>query len=110
MFGLMPQVTQGRGGVSAGRSSASIPCSEASGDVPGAAYYEEAFTLTPGRCFRMVDCDGSASPTYCPEPVMWRGQRRALNKRRYQVEPCEGHQPEQEGDSYLGVAGCRGKG
>jgi hypothetical protein len=62
--------------------------------MPGAAYYAEAFTLQPGRCFRLVDQHGGgAGPTHCPKPAAWRGWWRAPNGRRYRVEACQDHQP-----------------
>ena len=42
----------------------------------------------------MVSRQGEAGTTHCPEPVTWRGSRRAPNGRRYRIEACEGHQPQ----------------
>jgi hypothetical protein len=61
--------------------------------MPGAAYYAQAFSPLPGRCFRMVAHHGETGPTHCPESVTWRGSWRAPNDRRYRVEACEGHRP-----------------
>jgi hypothetical protein len=61
--------------------------------MPGAAYYAQAFSPLPGRCFRMVAHHGEAGPTHCPEPVTWRGSWQAPNGRRYRIEACEGHRP-----------------
>jgi hypothetical protein len=41
--------------------------------MPGAPYYAEAFSLLPGRCFRLIAHKGEAGPTHCPELVAWRG-------------------------------------
>jgi hypothetical protein len=57
--------------------------------MPGAPYYAEAFSPLPGRCFRMVAQQGEAGPTYCPEPVAWRGSWRAPNGRRYRIEAAK---------------------
>jgi hypothetical protein len=56
-----------------------------------APYYAEAFTLMPGRCFRLISGGEGGGPTHCPEPPVWRGSWRAPNGRRYQVEACDGH-------------------
>jgi hypothetical protein len=61
--------------------------------MPEAPYYAEAFSLLPGRCFRMVTHHGEAGPTHCPTPVTWRGSWRAPNGRRYWVDACQGHRP-----------------
>jgi hypothetical protein len=62
--------------------------------MPGAPYYAEAFSLLPGRCFRMVTRHGGgAGPTHCPEPVVWRGSWRAPKGRGYRIEACDGHPP-----------------
>jgi hypothetical protein len=58
----------------------------------GAPYYAEAFTLAPGRCFRLIG-RGGQGPAPCPEPPVWRGSWRAPNGIRYRVEACEGHRP-----------------
>jgi hypothetical protein len=36
-------------------------------------YYAEAFSLMPGRWFRMVALHGEAGPMHCAKPVAWRG-------------------------------------
>lgn len=61
--------------------------------MPGAAYYAEAFSPLPGRCFHLVASPGEAGPTHCPEWVAWRGSWRAPNGRRYRIEACEGCRP-----------------
>jgi hypothetical protein len=58
-----------------------------------APYYAEAFSLMPGRCFRLIARDGEGGPTHCPEPPVWRGSWRAPDGRRYRVEACQGHRP-----------------
>ena len=57
-------------------------------------HYAEAFTLLPGRCFRMVNDPEPrrrGQPTHCDEPVVWRGRFRTKRKDIYRVEACEGH-------------------
>jgi hypothetical protein len=52
-----------------------------------------AFTLTPGRCFRLVTLPGVGHPDDCREPVEWRGRWRAASGKLYRVEACAGHVP-----------------
>jgi hypothetical protein len=37
-------------------------------------HYANAFTIDPGRCFRMVQLPGVGHPMHCVEPVAWHGQ------------------------------------
>lgn len=58
-------------------------------------HYAEAFTVAPGRCFRMVTkphADGQ--PTHCENVVAWSGSFRAGDGRRYRVQACDGHADE----------------
>jgi hypothetical protein len=57
----------------------------------GVDYFANDFTLTPGRCFRMVTLPGVGHPSHCEEPVAWHGRWRAADKRLYRVDACEGH-------------------
>jgi hypothetical protein len=52
-------------------------------------HYANAFTLTPGRCFRMVQLEGVGHPDHCREPVACHGRWRAGDKRLYRVAACE---------------------
>lgn len=59
-----------------------------------ATHYAEAFTVLPGRCFRMVtdpDPARRGQPTHCGEPVVWRGRFRTPGEKTYGVDACEGH-------------------
>jgi hypothetical protein len=38
------------------------------------AYYSEAFSVMPGRCFRLLTrTRAHGQPEHCPAPVLWRG-------------------------------------
>ncbi len=54
-------------------------------------HFANAFSLTPGRCFRMVALPGVGHPNHCPEPVAWYGRWRAADNRLYRVDACESH-------------------
>ena len=54
-------------------------------------HYAEAFTVTYGRCFRMVQVEGVGHPEHCAEPVVWRGRFRTPGESIYRVDACEGH-------------------
>jgi hypothetical protein len=57
-----------------------------------APYSAEAFSPTPGRCFRPVSRqDDQAGPIRCPEPPRWQGTFRAKDGHRYTVQACDGH-------------------
>jgi hypothetical protein len=47
--------------------------------------YANAFTLTPGRCFRKTTLPGVGHPSHCEEPVAWHGRWRAADNRLYRV-------------------------
>jgi hypothetical protein len=53
-------------------------------------HFANAFTLTPGRCFRMVALPGVGHPSHCSEPVAWHGRWRAADDRLYRMDACEG--------------------
>ena len=55
------------------------------------SYYAEAFTIIPGRCFRMVHLPGVGHPFHCVEPVAWHGRFQAGDDRLWRVGACEGH-------------------
>jgi hypothetical protein len=58
------------------------------------AHYADAFTILPGRCFRMVtdpEPRRLGHPDHCDEPVVWRGRFRTRGERVYRVDACEGH-------------------
>jgi hypothetical protein len=57
-------------------------------------HYAEAFTLSPGRCFRMVQLPGVGHPAHCSQPIAWHGRFRAADKRLYRVDACEDHADE----------------
>jgi hypothetical protein len=54
-------------------------------------YFANAFTLTPGRCFRMITLPGVGHPSHCQEPVAWHGRWRAGDGRLFRVDACVGH-------------------
>jgi hypothetical protein len=54
-------------------------------------HYAEAFTIIPGRCFRMIQLPGVDHPTHCSQPVAAHGRFRAADDRLYRVDACEGH-------------------
>jgi len=59
------------------------------------AHYAEAFTLLPGRCFRMVtdpEPPRQGQPTHCDTPVVWRGRFRTRVEQIYGVD--EDHRDE----------------
>jgi len=59
-----------------------------------ADHYAECFSLTPGRCFRMIvspEPRKRGQPTHCHEPVAWRGRFRTKGEDVYGVEACDGH-------------------
>jgi hypothetical protein len=60
---------------------------------PMAPYYANADRAEPGRCFRMVSIATGyriGSPTDCPEPVRWVGNRQ-VGKKRMRLWSCQGH-------------------
>jgi hypothetical protein len=57
-------------------------------------HYANAFTINPGRCFRMIRLAGVGHPHHCHEPVAWHGRFRAADNRLYRVDACEGHADE----------------
>lgn len=56
-----------------------------------AAHYANAFTIDPGRCFRMIQLEGVGHPMHCPEPIAWHGRFRANDDKLYRVDACQGH-------------------
>jgi hypothetical protein len=61
------------------------------------AHYADAFTIIPGRCFRMVhdpDPRHRGQPIFCREPVVWRGRLYTAGKNVYRVDSCETHSDE----------------
>jgi hypothetical protein len=52
-------------------------------------HFANAFSLTPGRCFRMATLPGVGHPSHCSEPVAWHGRWRAADNRLYRVDACE---------------------
>ncbi len=57
-------------------------------------HYANAFTVTPGQCFRMVIANEAGHPTHCPEPVTVRGRWRSAANKVYRVDACDGHADE----------------
>jgi len=58
------------------------------------AHYAEAFTLLPGRCFRMVtdpEPRRQGQPTHCDAAVVWRGRFRTGGEDVYGVDACDEH-------------------
>ena len=58
------------------------------------AHYAEAFTLIPGRCFRMVTDPESrrrGQPIHCEESVVWRGRFLTRGEDVYRVDACGEH-------------------
>jgi hypothetical protein len=54
-------------------------------------HYAESFTVSYGRCFRMVQMEGIGHPDHCPGRVVWRGRFRTAGEKIYRVDACEGH-------------------
>lgn len=50
-----------------------------------------SFSVIPGRCFRMVQPDGSIHPSHCEEPVTVQGQFTDGAGKRWTVSACERH-------------------
>jgi len=58
------------------------------------AHFAESFTLTPGRCFRMVtdpEPRRRGQPGHCEAPVVWRGRFRTRSEDIYRVDACAQH-------------------
>ena len=60
-------------------------------DTGAVEHYAEAFTVTYGRPFRMVQIEGVGRAKRCPGPVVWRGRFRTPGEQIYRVDACEGH-------------------
>jgi hypothetical protein len=57
-----------------------------------AEHYAESFTVTPGRCFRLITRPTAhGQPDHCTEPVVWRGRFTDRVGRRWEVDSCDGH-------------------
>lgn len=62
--------------------------------IPMNTYYAEAFTVFPGRCFRMVtdpELRRRGQPTHCKAPVVWRGRFRTRGECIFRVDACADH-------------------
>ncbi len=58
------------------------------------AHYAEAFTLSPGRCFRMVtdpEPRRRGQPAHCEQPVVSRGSFGTAGSAVYRVDACAIH-------------------
>jgi len=55
------------------------------------AHYANAFTIEPGRCFRMVQQVGVGHPAHCPGPVTTRGRWRSAAEQLFRVDACDDH-------------------
>lgn len=58
------------------------------------AHYANAFTLIPGRCFRMIidpDPLRRGQPTHCEGPVVWRGRFCTTGEDVCRVDACDEH-------------------
>jgi hypothetical protein len=50
-------------------------------------HYAESFTVTPGRCFRLITGPTAhGQPDHCPEPVACRGRFTDRTGRRWEVD------------------------
>ncbi len=58
-----------------------------------AEHYANAFTITPGQCFRMVVANGSATRRTARAGATHGRWRSAANK-LYRVDACDGHKGE----------------
>jgi hypothetical protein len=57
-----------------------------------AAHYAQAFMVTPGRCFRLVERPTAhGQPDHCSAPVAWHGTFTDRAGKRHQVDACDGH-------------------
>jgi hypothetical protein len=55
-------------------------------------HYAEAFTVMPGRCFRLISRPSAhGQPDHCPAPVVCHGTFTDRTGRRHQVDACTGH-------------------
>jgi hypothetical protein len=54
-------------------------------------YYAEAFTVMPGRRFRLITRPGHRDPNHCPEPVVWHGTFTDRAGKRHELDACDGH-------------------
>ncbi len=62
------------------------------GPVPQLAPYAEAFYLTTGQCFRLIQAeDGRDHAQHCPYITEWRGRFRDNAGKLAPVEACDGH-------------------
>jgi hypothetical protein len=52
-----------------------------------APYDTQAFSLLPGRCFRLVAGGEGGGPTHCPEPPVWRARHPETGVRSKHLEP-----------------------
>jgi hypothetical protein len=57
------------------------------------AHYAQAFTVVPGRCFRLVEQPTAhGQPDHCPAQVVWHGTFTDRAGKRHQVDACDGHE------------------
>jgi hypothetical protein len=57
-----------------------------------AGHYAQWFTVTPDRCFRLVNRpDAHGQPDHCAAPVVWHGTFTDRAGQRHQVDACDGH-------------------
>jgi hypothetical protein len=57
-------------------------------------YAHSGFLLLRGHCFSIIKTD-AGHPTYCDEPVVWKGPWRDANGEVWIVEACGLHMPHQ---------------
>jgi hypothetical protein len=51
-----------------------------------------AFSVQPGRCFRMIYSD-MLQATHCYEPPVWKGSWKDVKGRTWYVEACQKQEP-----------------
>jgi hypothetical protein len=67
-----------------------------------ASHYAQAFTVMPGRCFRMISKPTAhGQPDHCPAPVVYHGVFVDGTGRRWEVDACSGHASDLEESSRL---------
>lgn len=55
-------------------------------------HYANAFNITPGECFRLVERDDAhGQPTHCKQPLIVKGRWRDGKGRLRDVEACVTH-------------------
>jgi hypothetical protein len=60
-----------------------------------------AFSVQPGRCFRMV-YSRQLQATHCDEPAPWRGWWKDAKGQTHRVSACGGHAGALEGSAIAG--------